>query len=511
MKKPLSHSPESGFTLLETLMVVGLLSGIMILLTVFLQDYLRREHMRGVAEHLAVVHRAASESINTIEKFDALYTLAENNDNVIELSILAGNNPNRTVGYATIGGVSLERGRGAAFAPSPLINTSAVVGNNFSGFRDTLPVRASSYVTGIDGPADNSRRDARLTVLARIADDPGDDDDQRALEILVATIDRISERDLRAIMAETNANGGLVSAAMDDDPNCHPTLGCAITARSAYGNWYASMVNFADTAWGNRVNGRLATLADGGYLVSYNYINESVLAGDYLYRNAIPNSPRLNMMHTALDLGGNNILGADNIEIADPVNPGIGNVLTVNNGMHAQGSVLVGGAARITGDLIAEGPLNAGAVTLNPSYDTGTILPPGHGNILVSDEMRAGSMTTAGDLSVRGATGVPGDARLLNLTAARSSATTLDISDTLTVTGSQGVLAGALTNAQNIVVNDKLDAGQINAASVSAGSAGIVQGQMGGTLAVENRISVSKLSVTGNVTIDNLTKCAKGC
>lgn len=508
MTRRSNPSAQSGFTLLETLLVVGLLSGIMLVLTIFLQDYLRREHMRGVAAHLAIVQRAVSESLNTVQEFEALYALATANGNVIELSILNRNNPNRTVSYVPAGNVSLERGNDGTFAPSPIINASVNSGgaNVFSGFRDTLPVRASSYVSGIDGPATNSRQEARLTVLARVADDPADDDDERALEVLVITIDRLAEQDLQAIMAETDGNGGLVSAVLDVDPNCD-SAGCGVTARSAHGNWYASLSDFAGTRWSVISNARPATLEDGGYLASYTYINEAVLAGDYLFRSAVPNNPNLNTMHTALNLGGNNIVGADNIEVTNPDTPGAG-VLTVNRGLFAQGSALVGGAARITGDLIAEGGMAAGAITLGPNYAAPAPVLPSTGNLTVGGEMSTRSMETTGNLSVRG------NAGMLALNAKQVSATTLDISDSLTIEASQGLLAGTL-KANTVAVKNKtntgqIEAGQINANKLVAPSVGIVQGQMTGRVTAAQKVNATKFDA-GSVTIDNLTRCAKGC
>lgn len=500
-----SRQHESGLSLMEMLLVVALLSGIMLVLTLLLQNFMRKEHMASVAGQLAIVQKAVNESVSSIEQFNALYNHAEANGGVVEISILAPNNPNRTVNYAPTGNVSLEMG-GAGFAASNIINAGFNPSNpsNFTLFRDTLPIRASSYTAGIDGPQANDRREVRLTVVARIVGAS-----PKAMEIMIASIDRVSEEDMRAIMAHMDGHGGYVSEIATDTAAgsaCRNAAQCALTARSAHGNWSSQLTAFAGTRWYTIASGAPASAANGGYLVSYSYINEKMLTGDYLYRVAVPGSPELNRMHTGLNMAGNNIVGADNVEIS---NTSSSPALLVRNSVYAQGSVFVGNNLNVTGDLVSDDDIMAGEIVLAPSYDTTTIIPPAHGNIIVGGDFQSQNMNVSNHVSTRN------DARIRQLTVPQISAAGNMQAGTVDSTAvGGGVIAQSLSVAGGAVnVDSGLVAARINAQDVSAPTAGIVQGQMGGGLTVQNRLSIAdhKLSVTGNVTVDNLVACNSGC
>jgi len=80
--------------------------------------------------------------------------------------------------------------------------------------------------------------------------------------------------------------------------------GSGTTATGAYGGWQVSMAGYTNPGPGHMV----------GLLT---YYNGQSISNDYLYRVAIPNNHRLNTMQTDLDMGGNNISNANNIQASD--------------------------------------------------------------------------------------------------------------------------------------------------------------------------------------------------
>lgn len=496
---------ESGMTLIETMLVIGLLSGILLVLTILLQDFIRREHMRGVANQMAIVQKAVSQTVRSASMFGALYQFVSDNGGVAELSILSLDNPARALSasYTVTNSVSLEQG-GSGILPSTIVNAGhqSGGGTNYSGFRDTLPIRASSYLEEY-GSSNNVRRNARLTVLARALNRNG----ERSLEILVVTVDRIDERDLRDISAAMDAHGGIISARpAAEESDCHE-MGCAYTARGALGNWTVRLPDFSGTRWYNNVmTSNLARYEEGtgeGYLASYTYVNEAVIAGDYLYRVAVPGNPELNRMHARLDLGNNDVLGADNVEIRNHD----GTALTVNNTVHAQGSTIIGGNLLVQGDLNVRGTMRAGALTVQPSDPAGG--PPGMsrniGNIVVGDRFKTQDLNTGGSVSVAN------DATLLGATAGNVAGQLL--TTTHLAAEESAVLTGVLANPNNINASGLVQSGQISTTTVTANSTGVVQGDINANLTVDGALNATggKIQVQGGTNINNLIRCQRGC
>lgn len=497
-----SPNPQSGITLMETLLVVGLLSGILLVLTVMLQDFVRREHMRGVAGQMAMAQRAVSEMVKSASSFSELYRLASDNGGVAEVSILAPVNPARALSgaYAVTSGVSLEAG-GMGLRPSTVVNAGYEVGgNNHSGFRDTIPLRASSYLEEYAN-ANNGRREARLTLLVRAVDAGG----ERGLELLLVTVDRVPERELREAAALMDAHGGIISGRDTGTNDCH-TLGCGFTARGALGNWIIPLPDFAGTRWHDSVlasnPARFEDEGGEGYLASYHYVSEAVIAGDYLYRVAVPGNPDLNRMYTRLDLGNNDVLGADNVEIRNDTET----ALRVNNAVHAQGSAYVGGNLLVGGDLDVNGTMRAGDMRVTPQNPVSPAAARSVGNIVVGDRFKTGDMNAGGSVSVIG------EAHLTGASAGNAAAN-LMTTGTLSAGGAT-VLTGALANADTITASGAVQAGQIYTPTLQAQSVGVVQGEMAsGNLSVGNGLNAAsgKMQIQGGASINNLISCERGC
>lgn len=84
----------------------------------------------------------------------------------------------------------------------------------------------------------------------------------------------------------------------------------------------------------------------GGHLATALFFQDGVIANDYLYRNAIPGQPELNVMNTTLGMGGNDINNAGNIDANGDI--------TAQN-ISAQDSLNVDGNAEVDGQIYTSG------------------------------------------------------------------------------------------------------------------------------------------------------------
>jgi type II secretory pathway pseudopilin PulG len=519
MKTPNKHHTQAGITLIETLLVVGLLAGILLVLSVMLQDFARREHMRSVAGQMALVQRAIVESFSNVSAFSELHRVALENGGTAEISLLNPDNPNRSLStsYMPTGSISLESGDGADLRANHIVNAgyNPAGAPTYSAFRDTLPVRASTYMESYNG-AGNPREEARVSVLVRASGTAP----ARALEILIVTVDRLYEKDIRSIAESVGAHGGFVSAAAPASPADCPASGCAYTARSAFGTWSVPLSRFAGTPWYDTIATTYpAVLNDDeseGYLVSYVYINESVIAGDYLYRKYTGNNPDLNRMHTSLDLGRNDIVGADNLEIKNSD----GYALTVNRALHAQGSAYIGGNLAVEGDLLANGDIQAGDIKVGPRSGVVPGAARNTGNIVVGNKFKTGYLHATRNVTVAG----PADFK--NVIAGEAITNNLYTSR-LNDPGADGqIIVGQMAYGGDVAVTEELKASQIETSSMTAQSTGIVQGEMSseltghpgsyvpsGSLRIDGSLNVSggKVLAQDGILIRNLIRCESGC
>src|SRR5690606_14717892 len=129
-----------------------------------------------------------------------------------------------------------------------------------------------------------------------------------------------------------------------------------------------------------------------------------------------------NRMNVALDLGKNNIIGADNVETGD----GSGQALTVNRSVHAQGSAYVGGNLTVRGDLRVErGGIRMNNLTVGPGYNTDGIAQNNYGNINVGGNFNTTNLDAGGSVYVSGDAHLSGaDANIANTSQMRATALT---------------------------------------------------------------------------------------
>lgn len=117
------------------------------------------------------------------------------------------------------------------------------------------------------------------------------------LEAIVVTTggQAIPEMGIRAVAENLGGPGGFISKT---NPNI---------VQGVRGGWQVALSNYA--------------MAPGpGHTASALFLMDGALANDYLYRNAVPNRPELNVMNTDLGMGNHNINNAATITATGNVN-----------------------------------------------------------------------------------------------------------------------------------------------------------------------------------------------
>lgn len=116
------------------------------------------------------------------------------------------------------------------------------------------------------------------------------------LEALVLTSggSAIPEKEAPAIAALAGQQGGFIPYSGQ-----YGSLQSTI-AQGSFGGWSVSMSGFSNPG--------------AGHLAGLLAFNKGNLENDYLYRVAVPGAPQLNTMQTALNMGGNDIDNANNIQ-----------------------------------------------------------------------------------------------------------------------------------------------------------------------------------------------------
>jgi hypothetical protein len=129
----------------------------------------------------------------------------------------------------------------------------------------------------------------------------------------------------------------------------------------------------------------------------------------------------------------------------------------------------------------------------------------------VKNNITTTNLTTTNNLSAT-------SARLRSMNAPRVSAENLNVNTTLSVTGAEGLYARTLTAREARLADTQ--AGNLNVRSTtSAGSIGVVEGRVGGSLVTDsndfdpavNTLGVHNFSTRGALTIHNVTRCQVGC
>lgn len=316
---------EGGFTLLETLLAVGLSAILTVFLVSTMQVWAESEKSEATKAYVESIADAVDDITKNYEQFSAIFDHVELAGGVLQIGVLDSD------GFPD----SLQSGiwNGSLLVPgSPRITDA---------YATTNPVKQKFSV-----------------VIA--ATRRGPLGDERGLEILVASDGPLREKDVRDAAARMGANGGIVSVETVSAATECLAVGCDRTARGIFNDWQIDLSLFSGTTWESAISANPPSSLNGAYLVFHRYLTAQEVAGDYLYRVPIDGSPEVNRMHTDLDMSGNSLVGIDNVRVSD---------LGVADYISARGSVSIGGEFN-TPQMVVNGTTRAGSIQMAKTHDT---------------------------------------------------------------------------------------------------------------------------------------------
>lgn len=326
---------RKGISLLEVLMVIGLMTALATGAAQLFDDWFKKSINRQVASEMMDLH-------NTAEKFVIL-----NMERVLDDYI-----PNE--------------GNVAEIDIDELID------------RDFLPA---------DFVSRNSFNQEMRVIIRNAGDDTVKG---TAVEVLVLGDDR-NGKDSRMFdkrLFDAALSGGpklgLISA-MNMGPNC-----CNGNIQSAYGEWSVPLSDFSS------VYTRTADINYGGYMASYGRVSMTDTNNeDYLYRVEMPNQPHLNRMMTNMDLNNYDVVNAG-VVVSDNMKVGRNVVIegqaasgAVSPYVLAVGNAFSGNTMAVTADGDRKGDLIVAGDADNSTFDfdikNSLALPSASGSVVTTN------------------------------------------------------------------------------------------------------------------------------
>ncbi|GEM_PF-2182640 len=474
---------QEGFTLIEMLLTVMLFGGVMVVLFAVLQDLSERELAKSTAGYMQKVSAAVEETMTSdINNFLGFY-----NDAFLDSVNL---NAEYDVALFVNGGVV------GATAPRT-IPPSSVLNANFAA---------------------NNPLKQEIKILISVADDPLVADDPPALEILIVANSRSPDEITRKAANEAGPNGAFIRRTAVP---LNPTAGII----SAFGSWEMPIGRFIDLPWYLNVEANPPSPEEGVYLVHRLYMNVDDIAGDYLFRTPQAD-PEFHTMLTPLNLGGNNIVGVDDLITS-------GN-MTVNSQIIVQGSAYFGGQLSVQGSLYGDGRATAANVNVNHDRlnagDTGfinnaTLSSPnyslgGNNNVLTRGDMTITKLNIQGGGDISADTATLQNVRISEIDMARSGGA----GGTARIQGDFNAADGSFVGMTSLQVAAGADVrfsnsmqatemvfnGGGNSLDVSNGRTGIVNMNTAAPIVVTGDVSAPRISVE-NFGVTNFGLCDEGC
>jgi hypothetical protein len=361
MIRRMNHNAK-GISLLEMLLALGTITGLMIAMMNILADFAQRDMARAQAKYMATIANAAKEILRNPEYFEALYAAAFINDGGFEMAAENG------LGHSTDNNIAIG-------FTLPAITTGPY----------SMPEVTIQKSTMLN---DNIKRlsplGSQLRILLRITDDMTDTDDKndpRGLEIIVAPNARYDNKMTMRIAQYLGPAGGWINGYRDGDITLTGanfnyrtnTINLALP-KSIYGLWSFRVLgtgndgSLENTSWFDAPAPALGFVGRNGarttsYAIHYNYMTLEDTVGDYLYRrrDATDTTGRKNTMYGNLNIGGNNIIGADDVIVGESNKPFDatngpaalcdGNVVCLRDSAVVKGSAYVGGTMTVNGDV----------------------------------------------------------------------------------------------------------------------------------------------------------------
>lgn len=426
-------SRQSGFSLLELLLSTFILAGLVIIVFNIMASYAERVGAQSEAAFFDTIGLAVQEILDNPLYYQAIYDEAD-----AQTADLIELDMNDLISGFTANAVNIP--------PSNVLNA------NMQG---------------------------DISIIIRKSDTGS----KEALSILVANKELKNIRIARRIAGFMGQYGGVYENG-------------STNITSSYQSWQFPITDINTTKLWSDIQSAPPT-ADTIYYFYYNHVPFEYLTGDYLFRVAVPGRPELNRMSTRLNLGNNNLLGADDIIANGDMNLASGAV--INKSLTVQGNTVID-----TGDLILDGILSTNNATIK-GLGNGN-----RGNLSVQGAINVGNTATsrnelnAEDVSLLGGMGTSGNLNINQLISNGEIESDSIFSSTLTT--SDPAVKQNITAGNQISVNT-LTTGQVN---IQQGNVGVIDGIVTNNMSVQGNIS------SNNVEIDRLDTavfgaCDNGC
>lgn len=310
------HS-QAGFSLAEILLTIGVVAVLLVSLTQVLQDLSREEVDISAASHLDQIGQAVDAMINDLDQFDALYIAVAASGGVLEMSI------------------------------------DEIVDPNDDGL---VQDASATIITGLE-PADTLAENYRFQsphrqnyTLIFFDSSGGTGNTNLGLSYLILSNSRVDQEIAREITKSAGSQSGYYNGDINQDGTSDAIIG------SAYGVWRVPLATLSGTSWHTNATSNSPSNADGWYVAYYGYININHAAKDYLYREPRPGFPQLHTMYGDLNIGGRNIIGADNVYAQQ---------MLLNENVVVRGSALMASSDDIIvdGSIIHDGRADIATIT----------------------------------------------------------------------------------------------------------------------------------------------------
>ncbi|PCI01888.1 MAG: hypothetical protein COB76_00265 [Alphaproteobacteria bacterium] len=292
---------QGGFSLLEMLLTVMIVSGLLVAVFNLLEEYAEKQLAESTAEYMENIALAVEDILVDPILFQQAYALADARpSDVLELSL-----------------------------------------NDLTSGFDGIP--ASTRLN--ENIRNRTPMGSEIDVILRIADNPAIDTDAQAMEIIVATRTPIIDERARRAAIAAGPYGGLLR---DDNA----------PIESSFASWAVNLADLAGTAWVAAVAAEPPVENETAYLIHYRHMSFEESAGDYMFRISIPGRPELNRMFTNLNMGTHNIMGTDNFDIGGDLT--LEGRALVNGDMRVVGATRIN-----EGTVTAGQRIRSGSMTVN--------------------------------------------------------------------------------------------------------------------------------------------------
>lgn len=436
----MNHKNKNGFTLLETLLTVFVLTAVYFVIFGLLDDYKEKKLANSTTQYINTIATALNFTLSDPEVFQKIYNEADLQANdILEITLTDIANG----GYTS----------------------------------DAVPIPPSDIITA--SFANNTPYKTGIFIMFRIGDDVLNANDSQAIQIIITSDDLIDSKRIREVASQLKNKGGFFT-----DPTGN--------IRSAYASWAITPASLTGTNWAT-TNTATPPNDETGYLFYYDHVSYDVIAGDYLYRVNVPGSPELNAVYGDFNMGGNNILGADDLNANNMI---VEERVTSNANMNVTGTTTMTQSNLIAGSTFAA---SNNAIIRGVSGGIS-------GNFITAGELRTGSMQTRNSLNA--GTGrfdisvtALGDLNTNNVTAQTITSETANIS---TIFGT--------STGTNISTDNKFRAQDLNAATIqiNSGNAGLIDSTVTDSYNITGTLSSPGVNIQ-DLNVGTFGECDQGC